>query len=365
MALQLPMPDSRTGQRVAAFLALVLLLANGTVNAQQAQIRASLSDGATVWVGQEVTLVVELLAPGYFASAASFDLPDPVGILFMPPAGHPLVSNETIEGVLYSVQRHELRVWPMRAGAPLIPPVTARFSYKRAPLDKETIPASVSTVALALAVEVPPGAENLGTVISARNLKVTESWDPEPGEEAIVAGTAFKRTILFTAPDVPGMVYPPFPAEPINGLGVYRKQQLLDREDRGSFTGAREDVITYLCKTPGRYIIPATRFSWFDLNSNTLRVEEFPARTLNVVVNPALAAASGEVTAGQPPPWRKSWSWLLWPLVLIAGLALVSLFLFGSPAGLQRLSNGWKGATAPMRAVHLQALNPQGPRQPS
>lgn len=348
----------KTKSLLLVFAVLFMLLASSNVNAQDPQIRASLSAQDSVWVGQQVTLVVELLAPGYFASAASFDLPDPDGVLLMPPEGHPMLSNETVEGTEYTVQRHELRVWPMRAGEVNIPAVTARFSYKPSPLDKVGIAASVTTEALVLSVQVPPGAENLGTVISARHLEFTESWEPEPGEDAVAAGTAFKRTIRFSAPDVPGMVFPPFPADPIRGLGVYRKQQLLDHEDRGSFTGARNDEVTYVCKTPGQYTIPATRFTWYDLDSGTLKVEEFPARTLNVMVNPALAAGSGESAEGPPAPIAKSWSWLVWPFALLVVLAPAALLLGSKPPRLQSLSDRWNRLVGPLRPVHLQPLNP-------
>ena len=55
---------------------------------------------------------------------------------------------------------------------------------------------------------LPPGAEGLGNVISARNLKVEETWKPELGKTTIKPGDAFTRTIIFSAPDLPGMGLP-------------------------------------------------------------------------------------------------------------------------------------------------------------
>jgi hypothetical protein len=336
----------RSRQVLLAGIGLVLPLGAG---AQDAIVRASVADDAQVWVGQRVTVVVELLAPGYFASAVTFDIPDPEGVLLMPPQEHPLVGNETIDGTLYTVQRHELLAWPMRAGEQSIPAVTARFSFKRNPLDADNVPASVTTEALPFTVATLPGAEKLGTVISARNLEVRESWNPEPGSDDISAGTAFTRTITFSAPDVPGMVFPPFRAPAIDGLGIYAKQQLRDHEERGSLTGMRRDEITYVCERPGQYTIPAAKLTWFDLDSQELRTEELPEQTLNVVANPAMAsAANSEATApvSSPLPWRK----------LAAGTVLVLLALLAARS--RRVRQAIASALAPFRPVRLEPLYP-------
>jgi len=155
-----PGPVSRPFVQV--LLCLVGVLLCGHSLAQDAKVRTSLETQDTIWVGQKVTVVVELLAPGYFASAASFDLPDPQGVLLLPPMGHPLLSSETIDGTSYTVQRHELSAYPMRAGAQSVPAFSVRFEFKRAPMDTNTIAATLKTDSMPFTVKMPPGAENLG-----------------------------------------------------------------------------------------------------------------------------------------------------------------------------------------------------------
>jgi LPXTG-motif cell wall-anchored protein len=336
--------------RMRFALGVLLLASHGFTVAQEASVRAGLNEAAEpVWVGQPLQLTVELLAPGYFASAASFDLPDPDGVLLMPPTSHPLVSSETVDGTSYTIQRHELAVWPMRAGDQLLPPITIRFSFKRNALDSDEVQASVTTSPLAYSVQVPPGAEDLGTVISARDLDIEESWDSEPGSDEIPAGAAFKRTITFSAPDVPGMVFPPFPADPIDGLGIYSKQQILDESQRGVTTGKRQQVITYICERPGQFVIPAVRFSWFDIDAGELRSREFAARTLNVIANPAMAAAdsSGLPAAGNNTQW-------LTIITVVLAVLLAGYFAARSRRARQVLER----SIAPFRPVHLLSLNP-------
>jgi hypothetical protein len=324
--------------------------------AQEPKIRAHLELPDPLWTGQKVTLVVELLAPGYFAGAASYELPDPAGLLLFPPAEHPIVGGETIDGTYYVVQRYELAVYPSTAGPHTIPPIPVRIQYKRAPLDHDSVSATVRTPALTLRVTAPPGTAGLGQVISARNLRVADEWKPEPGAATIKAGDAFTRTITFTAPEVPGMVFPPFPVGKIDGLRLYPKPPvLLDRNGRAGLAGGRRDTIVYVCERPGRFVIPAVRLTWWDLDAKQLRTADLPAHTITVAANPALAA-----TVAAPAPqagWRdKAW-WRLGgggALVILLGLGWRSVWRRGV---VRRL-------VAPLRPVHLQPLNPQ-PDEPA
>jgi hypothetical protein len=255
-----------------------------------------------------------------------------------------------IDGTQYSVQRHRLTVWPTRAGEQTVPAITARFSFKRNPLDADEAGAAVVTEALPLNVQLPPGADNLGTVISAHDLTADERWDNEPGSDSILAGTALKRTITFTAPDIPGMVLPPFPAEPIDGLGVYSKQQLLDQNDRGSATGVRQQVIIYVCQQPGQYTIPAVRFTWFDIDANMLQTINLPARTLTVIANPLMATADPAAAASAAAESGRQRALLA---ALLSMLVLI-LMAVKSPRFRKQLSR----AVLPFRPIHLQPLHP-------
>lgn len=334
------------------FLGLLLVLLCGATWAQEARVRSSLTTNDTFWVGQKITVVVELLAPGYFAGAPSFALPDPQGVLLLPPAGHPLVSSETIGDTHYSVQRHELAAFPMHAGEQTIPAIPVRFSFKRAPLDTNEVAATVTTTPMPYEVKQPPGTENLGQVISARDLKVEETWQPEPGKTNLLAGSAFTRTITFSAPDMPGMVFPPFPAGEIDGLGIYTQRQLRDQSDRGTMRGERQDIVTYVCQRPGQFTIPAARFIWFDLETKQLRTNDLPAHTLTVIENPKLTSVSGVTPHGAGPASRPiSWTWLA-----VVVIAVVLTGVAGRSRRCRWVVARWFDLLRPIR---LQPLNPK------
>src|SRR5215469_7691246 len=47
-----------------------------SLTAQPALARTEITSKGDIWVGQRITLAVELLVPGYFAGTPSFDLPN-------------------------------------------------------------------------------------------------------------------------------------------------------------------------------------------------------------------------------------------------------------------------------------------------
>jgi hypothetical protein len=326
-------------------LIVLSLAVVGTVSGQEAKVRTSLATKDELWVGLRITMAVELLAPGFFSGAAAFDLPDPQGMLLIPPSGSPIVSSETIDGVSYTVQRHELAVFAKRGGAQMVPAFTVRFHYKRQPLDKDAVAAAVKTEPVIFTAKLPPGAEKIGNLISARDLKVVEAWKPEPGTAK--AGDAFTRTITFTAPDVPAMAFPPFPAGKIDGLGIYPKApEVRDHTDRSNLTGERRDTITYVCERPGQFTIPAARLTWFDLGAKQLQTIDLPARTFSVAPNPAMAAESG-AAQGADMNWG-----------IAADAVAVASLLALAVAFRVRLRSIVMRRLVPFRPVHLQPLNP-------
>lgn len=337
--------------RRANILGFILAMMMNTASAQEGLVRAKLEIKDTPWVGQKITLVVELLAPGFFSGGPSFDVPRVPGVLVIPPEGSPVVGSEEIGGVSYTVQRHELSVFGQRAGGHDIPAFAVRFAFKHAPLDKDPMAQRLMTPPLHFETKLPPGAEKLGTIISARDLKVEETWKPEPGKTQAKAGDAFVRTITFSAPDVSGMAFPPFPAPEVDGLGIYPKAPLvMDHSERGQMQGGRQDIISYQCKRPGHFVIPAARFTWWDLDAQQLKAVDFPARSFDVAPNSALAS---EAAANTRTPSRVSW---IIVTLLVGG---VSFFLWvGLNFGGPYLTTGWERLVIFFRPIHLQPLNP-------
>lgn len=279
----------------AARWLLLLLLTLGVENARaagaQPQVRASIAKQEEIWVGQRLTLVVELLTPGTFASAPSFDLPRLTGIILIPPSESPTVGSETIEENTYTTQRHELRVFVQRAGTIEIPSFTVRFASSPTfvqPAQDQT----VHTKPIKFTAKMPPGADGLALVITTTNLTVSQSWDPQPTPEAVKLGAAFTRTITTEATDIPAMVLPSFSHEAPPGLGVYpRPPTVEDKSNRGVTTGRRVDAVTFVCESSGTFDLPTLAIVWWDPQEHELKHVELPGQRFEVAAAPPSATA--------------------------------------------------------------------------
>src|SRR5262245_49373294 len=92
---------------------IVLLFTTNLALAQEpvAKARAHFEIKGEPLVGQRLTLIVDLLVPGFFAGNASYNFPDVPGVLLMPPTGSPVIGTVQEDGLSYTSQRHELYVF--------------------------------------------------------------------------------------------------------------------------------------------------------------------------------------------------------------------------------------------------------------
>ncbi len=312
----------------------------------KAEVRASIQSTATPWVGQKVVINIQLLAPGYFASAPRFDFPEIPGVILVPPEGRPVLSTEIIDGKSYTVQSYDIALFAKRVGLHDIAPFKIRFNIKRSPLDSQEVPQEVDTPAVSFTAKLSPGADTLTSLISASDLKVEETW--KPTVETGKVGDAFTRTIAFTASDVPGMAFPPFPGGKIEGLGIYPKSpDVSDKSESGKMTGRPCDTLVYVSERPGQFTIPATRLTWWNLDTEHLEIIDLPPRKLVISTNAAFPTS-----ASKPPLWGNISR--ISNTVIIIGAA-ITLALLTCAASLWRIRESLRAA---LRPTHLKPLNP-------
>ena len=294
------------------------LLLAATLGPPAASARTSVTPAGDVWVGQRVTLVVELRAPGTFAGAPSFDLPSIPGAVILKPEERPTLGSETVGGTTFVTQRHEFAVYPQRAGGVDVPAFPVRFGTNDG-FGTPVVDRRVTTSPVRFTAKLPPGAEGLATVVTTTRLTVTETWAPEPKDAAV--GAAFIRTITVEASDVPGMALPSFAVAPPDGLRAYPKPPAVeDRVNRGDLTGRRVETITYVCERPGAYTFPALALAWWNPDEKALNRERLPARSFTVTAPPPPPAAP----VADPP--RRSWAPVGIAVVALLVLALAWRF---------------------------------------
>ncbi len=307
-------------------LSLILLLITQSVTWAQspspepAQISLAPNTSDPVWVGQKVTVLVEVLSKTFFDGPTLLSLPDIAGAVFYKPEERALVSSKSINGQTFSVQVHELSFYPQRAGEFTIPTFKVRFGIAGSP-GETAVEYSKNTQPLKISAKMPAGAEHLSILISASDLKVEQTWQPQP-QEILKVGDAFKRIITFRAPDMPGMVFPAIPFPQIEGLKIYpSRARLNDEINRGSLIGERIDEITYLCEKPGSYSLPAIAILWWNLERREMEKITLPSVSFAVE-----ARINATPTEQSPPKSDPAFSWqnaIVSSLLLLTAIALL------------------------------------------
>ena len=267
--------------RAAALLALALALPPAGAAAEApVLIRTTLGTPGPVWVGQRVAIDVQLSSPTTFASAPTFELPTVPGTVLMQVEARPVLGTETIDGATYVTQTHELALFAMRAGVFEIPSFAVRFAAPPA-FGAPPVEHRLETSPLRIEARMPPGAEGIAGLVSTSELTVQDRWEPQPGRARV--GDAFTRTVTRTAPDVPGLAFPPLRLAGSEGLAAYPAAPIVrDRTERGAFTGTRIDAVTYVCERPCTITLPAVELPWWNVASQRLETAPLPAVTIEV-----------------------------------------------------------------------------------
>jgi hypothetical protein len=316
--------------------------------AEPVLLHASLVQPGPVVVSERVKITVELLTLTTFASAPVFDLPTIPGALFMKLEDRPVLGTEQIDGESYTVQQHELALFVMRPGAVQVPPFIVRFEF---PLHfgEKPVEHRLTTPLLQVEAHMPPGAENLLGLTTTRELHVNQTWQPQPTKADV--GDGFTRTVTLTAPDVPGMVFPPLPLTKVDGLAVYPKPPVIqDQVERGDFTGKRIDTVTYICERAGQFTLPALVIPWWDLKNRQLMQVTLPAVTLEVEPGPAPNADVASTTQ------LTAWQWLWWPISVSLLLAVMVGVIWRKREACLAMWKRWRAQCLGSEAGHFARL---------
>jgi hypothetical protein len=288
---------------VAAAL-LALLWGSGTALAEQpeqAEIRFSAASDEVAWVGQGIDLHLELWTEALSFSGQGWVLPEVPGALLMQNDSSALNMNERRGGASWQGVRYSFQLYAQRPGTLTVPSFTVRFETRNG-YGSEPRAWSFETSPLQLAASLPPGADGDGLLLTTDDFSMTAAWSVQPPEDGVLelnVGDALRLTVEREANDVPGMVFTPLSVPEIPGLGIYADApQVVDKNYRGTLTGTRRDVITFVCEKPGEYRLSGQRFRWWNPSSEELREEVVPALELVVVEHPAWNTA-GHAGAGQ------------------------------------------------------------------
>ncbi len=293
---QYPGAPCRTNLRSVLLVCLYWLCSvSASVTAAEPVMAQLAKDSA--WTGEAVSLVITLYSPGPFSGTAAFDLPElPQTVLMR--GGSPLVGSESIDGETFFTQRHELTVYTQRSGTIEIPAFRVRFSGKKT-FTSPAEPIEGVTPRLSFESKRPPGTDQLGFVLTATSMQVTQSWSPD-GVDTLHAGDVIERRIKRIATGTTAMMIAPISSVASEGVRVYDVEPVVqDRSERGDSSAERSDTVKYQFERPGTFTLADTTIAWWDADAGELKREILRGKTIRVVGNHVASQARLE-------PGRKS-----------------------------------------------------------
>lgn len=321
-----------------------------TLAADAAMVKLVPPQTLSVTAGQRLIVSVVLMVLGQFSGPTYLDLPDLDGAIVMQDSERPTLGTQQVGDESYVTASHDVIVYPQRGGRLTVAPITARFGSRES-FDQPAIEHRLQTESFDIEVTAPPGALPGEVMVSTSTLSATETWSPQPVSARV--GDAFTRTITVRAEDVPAMLLPTPDFREAEGFARYTKPpQLGDEADRGTMIAERTDTVTYVSERAGSFQIPELSLRWWDPGKGQWQTKRFPAVTLEVAENPALAAPP--VSVGDAVRSLATMKSLLWGIVAVAAAAVVLLF----PG--RRLKQRWqswrtrRAASEPARWKRLQ-----------
>ncbi|MEA3408821.1 MAG: BatD family protein [Candidatus Eisenbacteria bacterium] len=312
-------------------------------------LRTSIGTEGELWLGQRVTLNVDVLADEGWAQIVKFHELQASGVIIVRFETQGTRHSDSVGGRSYSGQRYSFSVFPQTGGSITIPSVLVDVETKTWGADGGTETARLKTPPVSFTVRVPPGAENLSGLVSTSSLTASQRWEPEP--DSLKTGFALTRTVSVAASDVSGMAFPPLDHREIEGVGIYPGEPTLQDEfARGSLSGSREDVVTYVFEREGSATLPDVVVHWWNTETKTLREIRLPGMTLEIAPGVPVVAEAEEAAAGDTGGQRTR-DWL--PATVAAALAgLLALILWRRFLGPRWTA--WRQARRESEAAHFR-----------
>jgi oxygen tolerance protein BatD len=313
-----PMP------RLLLTLGLFLVLAPSVSTADEGIIlRTSIEPKAGIWVGQQVRLLIDVLARDGWAQIGKFHPFEVSGASVLQVDSHGTRLADTVSGATWSGQHYEWLVFPQRAGNIAIPPIVVDVETKDVATQETTPVPDQKTPAVAFQAVLPPGADQEHGLISTTRLEATQTLEPATAEFKV--GDALKRSISLRAAAISGMAFEPVQYAPVAGVGIYPGVPVVqDAVDRGSLTeGRRMESVTYVFEREGNYVLPDVTVTWWDLGEKHLRREVLPGPHVRVVLAAPATTADGGTSAPASGSWPR---WL--GIAAVAGVAALGAGLY-------------------------------------
>ena len=256
-------------------------LATDLLESGRVQIRVQIdpNEGQGIVVGQQTRLLIEILTDSRFSRAPQYPELIIPGAISLLPEQMGTNFTEPIDGTTFSGQRRGYVIFPQRTGTLSIPSLEIPVGI--AGVDEADSSIVLRTAAIELHIGVRTGVEEAQRVVTTPRLEIEDEWDRD--FEGLEAGDAIERRIRIRGTQILGMLLPPLRFEASPGIAVYAdKPRILDRVNRGQYSGERSQKITYVLQERGSFQISPLEIRWWNPDTGSLNVELLPGQTFEV-----------------------------------------------------------------------------------
>jgi len=183
--------------RLLLALGLCLALAPSLSAADAGVIlRASIEPQAGIWVGQQVRLLIDVLARDGWAQIRKFHPFEVPGASVLQVESQGTRLTDTVSGAPWTGQHYKWLVFPQRAGTIPIPPIVMDVETKDLATQEATLVPDQKTPMVVFQAGLPPGADQERGLISTTRL--------EAGQTLASAVSPLRRApVTCTAPSTP------------------------------------------------------------------------------------------------------------------------------------------------------------------
>jgi hypothetical protein len=301
------------------FLVFILISSQLTMADDElhANVAISVQQDGAIWMGQQVTLNLDLKTTGFSFANTHFNLPEVSGAFLMQTDTTTIKFSEKVDGITWQVIRYPLALYPQKAGQLDIPAIDVRFNTS-AGFGSEEEAFTFQTEPLQIPIQIPTGMKQGDLVITTSSFEFDYNWQPESG--AAQTGDALTLTVSRRASDISAMLLPPLPIFQTKGLAAYpQAPEVEDKTNRGDLTGERIDSIIWVVEAPGTYNIPAIRFQWWDPVSLELKQQIIPGLDLDILPSATDRVSPDTNTKPDQPTENYFWFWFIALLASITG----------------------------------------------
>lgn len=292
---------------------------------QKLKIRTWVEPKGEIVVSQRVNLKIEISSEKWFTGGTRIGRLEIRDAIVLQQQGFATNYTLRVGADTWSAQEWTITIFPQQEGTFEIPEIQITLSV--AGPGNKSVTGTATTKPIRFQAVVPAGIKGRVGWVATTRFEVDESFDK--ALENLKPGDVVRRTVRFSAEDIPAMMLPKLASENFDGLAVYRKSpQVRDNTNRGAIIGKRTETLSYMVERPGEYVLPKQTFYWWNLATGNVETVTLPERIVTATVaslqKESTDAEEADLSIFPSIDWRTYLLWITYAILI--GLMIWGLF---------------------------------------